>query len=210
VTSALQNRLVGTIILVALVVIFLPDFLDGKKESNNQTFASIPANVEVADAVAPKPFPEDKLANATRRPIEIVDEQQVTDSDEAVNQVPRRDPMEQPAESTTQSTSSENPVGNSLQQQTIVKPKPEQATDAGWVVQLGSFRHQKNVQELLDKLENAGYRAFSRKVDTSVGRLNKVFVGPELDRKKLDDALPHLKETTGLTGKVTSFDIATN
>jgi DedD protein len=100
---------------------------------------------------------------------------------------------------------------NSLAQQTVVKSKPDTANNnAGWVVQLGSFGNQKNVNELLQKLEKAGYRSFSRKVQTSAGRLTKVFVGPELDKEKLDLALPHLKETTGLTGKITTFDVVSD
>ena len=79
--------------------------------------------------------------------------------------------------------------------------------DAGWVIQLGSFRHEKNVKALLAKLEKAGYRAFSRKIQTSSGPLNKVFVGPDLDKKKLESALPHLKELTSLKGKVTTFKV---
>ena len=82
--------------------------------------------------------------------------------------------------------------------------------EGAWVVQLGSFGNQKNVNDLLRKLEKAGYRSFSRKVQTSAGRLTKVFVGPELDKEKLDLALPHLKETTGLTGKVTTFSVVSN
>lgn len=42
-TPALHNRLVGTVILVALAVIFLPDFLDRKKETNQDEFVSVPA-----------------------------------------------------------------------------------------------------------------------------------------------------------------------
>jgi DedD protein len=75
------------------------------------------------------------------------------------------------------------------------------------VIQLGSFRHQKNVKQLLDKLENAGYRAFSRPIETSSGSLTKVFVGPNLNKRELDGALSHLQELTGLRGKVTRFSV---
>ncbi len=40
--SKFQNRLVGTIILVALGVIVLPGLLDGKKKHYEDEFASIP------------------------------------------------------------------------------------------------------------------------------------------------------------------------
>ena len=50
--SKFQNRLVGTVILVALVVIFLPDLMDGNKlEQKEEAFAKIhgtPAAVEKA------------------------------------------------------------------------------------------------------------------------------------------------------------------
>ena len=40
--SKFQNRLVGTVILVALVVIFLPDLMDGNKlEQKDEAFAKI-------------------------------------------------------------------------------------------------------------------------------------------------------------------------
>ena len=95
-----------------------------------------------------------------------------------------------------------------LASQTVVDTKSDAADDdAGWVIQLGSFRHEKNVKALLAKLEKAGYRAFSRKIQTSSGPLNKVFVGPDLDKKKLESALPHLKELTSLKGKVTTFKV---
>lgn len=40
--SQFQNRLVGTIILVALGVIVLPGLLDGKKKHYEDEFAAIP------------------------------------------------------------------------------------------------------------------------------------------------------------------------
>ena len=88
----------------------------------------------------------------------------------------------------------------------------EQDTDkllgsAGWVVQLGSFRHQKNVQELLNLLEKAGYRAFSRPVKTNSGTLTKVFVGPDLQKRNLEEALSHLHGLTKLQGRVTPFTV---
>lgn len=41
-SSQFHNRLVGTVVLVALGVIFLPDILDGKKERQEEQFAEIP------------------------------------------------------------------------------------------------------------------------------------------------------------------------
>jgi len=58
VASKFQNRLVGTVILVALGVIILPGLLDGKKKHYEDEFASIPlvpkpGDVEEQDSVPP-------------------------------------------------------------------------------------------------------------------------------------------------------------
>ena len=97
---------------------------------------------------------------------------------------------------------------SSLEQQTVVEQDMDLLlASAGWVVQLGSFRHQKNVQDLLNRLDKAGYRAFSRPVKTNSGILTKVFVGPDLQKSNLENALSHLKELTQLQGRVTPFTV---
>ncbi|WP_100642888.1 SPOR domain-containing protein [Alteromonas facilis] len=193
-SSALQNRLVGTIIVVALAVIFLPDILDGKKNQGAPTFVSVPQAPERKALVQPQAFPSEKVAESAARPVEIVEETAL--DDEGGNSV----------EVDTATPNQEEANVSSLAEQTVVEQPPTStAQNGGWVIQLGSFRHQKNVRELLDKLENAGYRTFSRPVETSAGRLTKVFVGPDLQRRSLEDAIPHLKELTGLSGKITEF-----
>jgi DedD protein len=47
-----QNRLIGTVILVSLGVIFLPDFLSGKRSNHHDPIASVPLR---PDATAPLP-----------------------------------------------------------------------------------------------------------------------------------------------------------
>lgn len=212
-SSALQNRLVGTIIVVALAVIFLPDLFDGKKASNQNTFVSVPEAPDRKPLVQPKVFPTDEVAAAASRPLELVEDEPIDEktltnepvqqsSSETVVSVP--DQTDESAEGGSSTNSSDMDL---MAQTDVSRDEAQSALDAGWVVQLGSFRHQKNVRELLDKLENAGYRAFSRPVETRVGRLNKVFVGPDLQKEKLQEALPHLKEVTGLSGKITEFKV---
>ena len=208
VTSALKNRLVGTIIVVALAVIFLPDFLDGKKQQNREPFVSVPANPPLKPIVEPEPFPSERVARAAVPAVDIEEAEALDDVFE--NQEAASINAESEGASDTASKVSQPAVqdDDELASQTVVESTNRLVEeDAGWVIQLGSFRHEKNVKTLLGKLEKAGYRAFSRKIQTSSGLLNKVFVGPDLDKKKLDSALPHLKELTGLKGKVTTFSV---
>ena len=192
-TSALNNRLVGTVIVVALAVIFLPDFLDRKKESNKDTFVSVPATPAKKPIVDPEPFPSQRTADVTQRPLEVVEDPALDDNPDKV--------VMAPAEKIAVVEKDD------LASQTVVEKPAAEPDDAGWVVQLGSFRHGKNVEQLLDKLEKAGYRAFSRPIETRSGPLTKVFVGPDVSKSKLEKALPHLKDVTGLKGKVTAFKV---
>ena len=191
-TSALSNRLVGTVIVVALAVIFLPDFLDRKKETNNDAFVSVPATPAKKPIVNPEPFPTERVAGVTQRPLEVVDEPAVDDS---------QTQTAAPAEA------AKTQVEDKLASQTVVEKPSAEPQDGSWVVQLGSFRHQKNVGQLLEKLEKAGYRAFSRPIETRSGPLTKVFVGPDINKDKLQKALPHLQDITGLKGKVAPFKV---
>lgn len=180
--SALQNRLIGTIILVALVVIFLPDILDGEKSINTDSFVDVPAQPKFAPIEPLDELDEEQIRSQAVREVLVVEEVAVDD--------PEFDPK---AEQNVE------PVNNNL--------GASEADSVGWVVQLGSFRHEKNVKELMDKLEKANYRSFSRKVQTTSGLLTKVFVGPEIDKTKLEAALPHLKEVTSLQGRITPFTV---
>jgi DedD protein len=207
VTSALKNRLVGTIIIVALAVIFLPDFLDGKKQTNREPFVSVPANPPIKPIVEPEPFPSERVARAAVPEVEVEEAEALDDVYESQEKAELQ-ASELQASDDTQTNSTSPEPNNELASQTVIEASNDLAEeDAGWVIQLGSFRHEKNVKSLLAKLERAGYRAFSRKIQTSSGLLNKVFVGPDLDKQKLESALPHLKELTKLKGKVTTFKV---
>ena len=197
--AALKNRLVGTVILVAVAVIILPDMLDGKKSSNGDVFVNVPSAPAKKPIVNPEPFPDERVVASAQRPVEIVNEKPVDEPGSPVESVP-----EASSDSTAQVNNSPN---DDLARQTVVEAPEESEQNNSWVIQLGSFRHQKNVKQLLDKLENAGYRAFSRPIETSSGPLTKVFVGPNLNKRELDGALSHLQELTGLRGKVTRFSV---
>ncbi|WP_395344223.1 SPOR domain-containing protein [Ningiella sp. W23] len=214
--AALQNRLVGTIIVVALVVIVLPEVLDGEKAQSSAEFVDIPDAPPAMQIEEVEPFPQALLDEKLDRPVELIDEQALDDiapedraseegSLDAASQAPSND-ISEVSEQAQVSLDEPSPE----QDATIPSSTPNDAVvqDSGWVIQLGSFRYEKNVKELIATLQGEGYRAFSRPVETSVGVLNKVFVGPELQREPLEQALPRLQELTNLKGKITEFEVS--
>jgi len=200
-------------LVVALAVIFLPDLLDGQKQVQQDIQINIPkppaplathslreVNIENIKQQAALPVVvEDIIADDT-------DVVSVSDTGIGTNTDTQVTPEIDTAVATSPPENSKTNLTASLENQTQrLQADPQES--AGWVIQLGSFRHQKNVRELFDILEKAGYRTFSRPVETPSGILTKVFVGPEIDQEKLKAALPHLNEITKLKGRLTPFTI---
>ena len=205
-STPFQNRLVGTIIVAAIAIIFLPDVLDGDKKTYQDNFEAIPSTPQVDFLQTNKSFPEEKLANLPVEPISderALDEQSVIDSAKALKE-----------KGVTVSTLSKEPVfsavpavasAKKLVTEAIKKVPSKAIAQQAWIIQLGSFRHQNNVDDLLSKLQKAGYTAFTKPIKTKKGNLTKVCIGPELIKSSLEAKLPALKKLTHVQGKVTRF-----
>ncbi|WP_206484491.1 SPOR domain-containing protein [Thalassotalea sp. G2M2-11] len=202
-STPFQNRLVGTVIVAAVAIIFLPDILDGDKQTYQEQFQQIPSAPSVDFKPENKPFPKEKLTELPKE--ELVDEQpidQVLTDDKTQNQLSDSAIKVNPIESGTQVK--DDVEETQRKEQVALTPAKAQANQA-WVIQLGTFRHKNNVDELVKKLKNAGYTAFTRPINTKTGKLTKVFVGPELIKASLEKKLPALKKLTNVEGKVAKF-----
>jgi DedD protein len=205
-STPFQNRLVGTIIVAAIAIIFLPDVLDGDKKTYQDNFEAIPTTPQVDFLQANKSFPEEKLANL---PVESIsdelalDEQSVIDSAKNLNEegVTVSTLTKEPNFSAVPAVTAAKTLGTEAIKKVPSKAIPQQA----WIIQLGSFRHQNNVDDLLSKLQKAGYTAFTKPIKTKKGNLTKVCIGPELIKSSLEAQLPALKKLTHVQGKVARF-----
>jgi DedD protein len=205
-STPFQNRLVGTIIVAAIAIIFLPDVLDGDKKTYQDNFETIPSTPQVDFPQANKKFPEEKLANLPTEPISeelALDDESVIDSAKAL----KEKGVTVSTLSKESSFSSVPPpaTAKTLAAKTAKKLPSKAVPEQAWVIQLGSFRHQNNVDDLVSKLKKAGHTAFTKPIKTKTGMLTKVFIGPELIKSSLEEKLPALKKLTNVQGKVARF-----
>ncbi|MGO2569383.1 MAG: cell division protein DedD [Serratia proteamaculans] len=124
--SKFQNRLVGTVILVALGVIILPGLLDGKKKHYEDEFAAIPlvpkaGDVEENDVLPPvsQPLPAQPPEGAGA----LVEQQA---ANEAAAQQAVRQPTQQPTLVTPPVETRPQPTPQPKPKPVEVKPKPVQ------------------------------------------------------------------------------------
>lgn len=205
-STPFQNRLVGTIIVAAVAIIFLPDVLDGDKKTYQDNFETIPAAPQVDFPAVDKNFPEEKLASLAKEKISddvALDDDSALDASKALSEkgVNVSTLAKEPSFTTTSSETNTKKTAD-----LVVKKTPSTAVlKQAWVIQLGSFRHQNNVDDLVSKLKKEGYTAFTKPIKTKNGKLTKVFVGPELIKSSLEEKLPALKKLTNVQGKVARF-----
>nr|WP_222939872.1 SPOR domain-containing protein [Photobacterium sp. BZF1] len=184
--------MVGTIILVAIGVIFLPDLFDGKKQHYQEQFASIPLQPETTDEIEYETIPAPEFAEVDLPPepvTVVVDEPQqetaavevTAEAIEAANQPLKVEP------------------------QPVTEPKLDNQ-DSAWVVQLGVFRNFDNANQLVERLRKAGYQAHVFPKQPQQGDLARVVVGPDVSKQKLSGDIKKLEELTGLKGRLVRFN----
>lgn len=194
-----QQRLVGTVILVALGVIFLPDLLSGKKPSEPDEAVSIPLRPELEPAQPAVKLPKEQPIANKAPEVWTVEQTQ-----EAAPVVPEAAPPEPVAPQPEPAPKA--PVKPAPAPPAETKPAPapkpaEPAANADHVVQLGAFRNADNVNALVKKLKNAGYRAYTTPAPPIQGEINRVWVGPD-SKARLQQQLPALERLTSLKGSV--------
>ncbi len=223
--SRFQNRLVGTIVLVALGVIVLPALLDGNKKYNEDKFASIP--------LVPKPGDEQEIEsipplNPPILSVPLEDETEALQPETleqpeiplvtTPNPTPIVPPAVQPEVKLQPQIKLEpkpetKPLAPALKPKPDIKPepkpevKPVETAPQGqaYIVQLGALKNAGKVDEIVARLRLSGYQVYTVPSSPVQGQLTRIYVGPNASKQQLDAALSELKSLTGLQGQVRSY-----
>lgn len=260
--SKFQNRLVGTVILVALVVIFLPDLMDGNKlEQKDEAFAKIPLRPELEPAKpalqvsAASTLPAEHLASqqqasaatqwqveeigdtvtlanqgganpagasqapiTQQQPVQAVAQPKPEPKPEVIAKKPVEQPKPKPVP--TKPVEVQKPVeakpqaGQIKTMDDLIASKMAQPTTApaaapaqgSWILQLGAFKNADSVNALVSKLRAAGYSAQTSPRTPVQGQINRVFIGPDVSKAKLQGMQSRISQMTGLSGSVVAYN----
>lgn len=74
-----------------------------------------------------------------------------------------------------------------------------------WVIQVASFTKKDNADEVKLALQEKGFKAYAREVTTSEGLSTRVFVGPKLTKKVLQDDQKKIDEMFSLESIIVPF-----
>jgi DedD protein len=226
VASKFQNRLVGTIVLVALGVIILPGLLDGQKKHYQDEFAAIPLVPKPGDRDEPDMLPAATQALPSQPPEGAAEEVRAGDA-----AAPSLDPSRIPVNNNSfdvvqepvvapkpqpkpQPKPVEKPQPQPQQQQVTAQtppPKPQQQaeipapTGKAYVVQLGALKNADKVNEIVGKLRASGFKVYTSPSTPVQGKITRILVGPDTSKDKLKGQLGELKQLSGLSGVVMGY-----
>ncbi|TBU97269.1 SPOR domain-containing protein [Stutzerimonas kirkiae] len=189
----LIQRIVGALVLVALAVIFVPMLFNREDESR-------PIPVEAPPMPTASTAPEIEM-----QAVEVPEP--VAESYEIIDEAPASAPVQESTE--TPATVTEPVVAPSEQPKAAAAPeKPaEPRLDASnlpvsWSVQLASLSNRASAENLQKTLRAQGYNAYIR----TSGNMNRVFVGPLIERAEANRLRDQLQRQHKLDGFVVRFE----
>ena len=78
---------------------------------------------------------------------------------------------------------------------------------SGWSIRLGSFAEKQNATNLVERLHESEYKAYTREFNNSAGELVSVFVGPWIDKSIAEDYLSELEDKFRLAGDIVRYEV---
>lgn len=199
-----KQRMVGALVLVALAVIFLPMLFSGQDEQRQiQVDAPAPPQMPVLPEVKVEPVPvpqpqviaEEPVAPLEPVPVEAPVPASVVQP--AAPAAAKPVPVPKPSVVTPAQTVAQAPAKLDATQKRV----DANGLPISWSVQLVSLSNRASADNLQKTLRNQGYNAYVR----SSGGMNRVFVGPLLERAEADRLRDLLGKQQNLKGFVVRF-----
>lgn len=215
--NVFKQRMVGALVLIAVAVIFLPMLFTRQDETHHvQVDAPAAPQAPVAPQVQVEPVPvpqpqalpqepvpsDDDLANDTQAP-----SMPIAPAPPEVKPVTPPAATAQPAPAAKQPAKPVTPPAPATAPaQAAAKPAVPSGVDANglsvsWSVQLASMSNRANADNLQKTLRTQGYNAYIR----TANGVNRVFVGPLIERAEADRLRDQLDKQQKLKGIVVRF-----
>ena len=188
---ALKERIIGAVVLVLVVVLVVPIFLDGP-----------PDDTEIVSERVLLPGQEDQETQTVVLDRDREDPVPVATSPTPARQEPAREEPKAAVEQERQpepESSPPRPAPDPVSEP--VAEQPAASTTGMWAVQLGSFSNKDNAEKLAADLRKQGYAAFLSQLTTGSSQLHRVRIGPQKDRESAEAMASRLLKV-GHTGQV--------
>ncbi len=180
--DGLRQRLVGAAAVLVAALVFIPLFFDGEGYRERHLPTNIPPGPAAVEIVTIEP--QIAALPDTQDVAPALEPREIEPMGEAV--LPVQDVQTQTPDL---ALSTDTPVLD------------EQNVPVAWTLQLASFKDEANAKSLRKKLVGSGHKVYTRRI----GDLVKVYVGPDIQRTKLEALQAELKKDFDLNGIIVRF-----
>jgi len=208
--NVFKQRMVGALVLIAVAVIFLPMLFTRQDETQHvqvdapaapQAPASQQVQVEPVPVPEPEPIPGENDASAGNQPPAMP-----IAPAPAVQSAPAAPAAKAPVKTAAPVATPAPAPAPAPAAPAVAKAAPSSGVDANglsvsWSVQLASMSNRANADNLQKTLRTQGYNAYIRTADG----VNRVFVGPLIERAEADRLRDQLDKQQKLKGIVVRF-----
>ena len=205
----MKQRMVGALVLVALAVIFLPMLFTREDEMRQvrveapqaPAMPSLP-EVQVEPVAVPEP---QVLAEEPQQPPVVVDESTAPASTPSQPITPSPQTQAQAAKPPAPKVEA-TPAATPAPGVAAAKPAAPSKIDVNglpvsWSIQLASLSNRAGAESLQQTLRSQGYNAYIR----SAGGMNRVYVGPLIERAEAERVRDAINRKHSLKGFVVRF-----
>lgn len=209
--KGVKQRIVGALVLVALAVVFLP-MLFTRQDEIRQVHVEAPQapaapglkDVQVQEVAVPEPqtLPDESaqapvVVNESHAPVTtpsqpIRPSPQVQPQTPVAKVAPGQEPARQPAS---------QPAAQPAQKPAASAKVDPNGLSVSWSIQLASLSSRPGADKLQNTLRSQGYNAYIRSADG----LNRVFVGPVIERAEAERLRDVINRQHKLKGLVVRF-----
>ncbi|NHC10366.1 SPOR domain-containing protein [Stutzerimonas degradans] len=189
--KGLKQRMVGALVLIALAVIFVPMLFTREDDLRHV----------VVDAPAMPNTPP--VAQIEIEPVEVPEPKSIPEGFEIVENDASAQSAAVPS-APTESPAVAEPEQMKAPAQTTPVPQPRVDADnlpVSWSIQLASLSSRASAEKLQKTLREQGYNAYIRAADG----MNRVFVGPLIERDEANRLRDQLQRQQKLNGFVVRF-----
>jgi DedD protein len=188
--NILKQRLVGALILVALGVVFWPIIFveQGAKPLGEAAYIPLRPSVDTT------PIEPPNIETVRQSPsIEASTEIEVAEQSPAehVEKAPVPDLVVEKAPLVKPETKSK-PVRQTRKEAPVKPAIDADGIPIAWILQVASVSSKENAEELRLGLVNMGYKAYIKKIKTGTSVLLRVYVGPKVERARLEAIQPEI------------------
>ncbi|WDY56510.1 SPOR domain-containing protein [Pseudomonas sp. PSKL.D1] len=207
--KGMKQRMVGALVLVALAVIFLP-MLFTREDEMRQVQVEAPQapamptlpEVKVEPVAVPEPQP---LPEEPEQPPVVVNESTapVATPSQPITPSPQTQAQPQPKAQTPVPTPAPKVESRPAPAATASAPSKidTNGLPVSWSIQLASLSNRAGAESLQNTLRSQGYNAYVR----SAGGMNRVYVGPLIERAEAERVRDAINRKHNLKGFVVRF-----